>query len=40
MQGRFLLDVVIRESTTILQLFASEDQTLLIRGNAFLKQIE
>ena len=35
MQSRFFLDVVIRQSATILQLLASENQTLLIRGNAF-----
>merc|ERR1719409_2407952 len=34
-QSRFFLDVVIRQSATILQLLASENQTLLIRGNAF-----
>src|SRR3989338_4559515 len=32
-EGRFLLNVVVRESTTILELLTSEDQTLLIRGN-------
>merc|ERR1719153_2210946 len=31
-----LLDVVVRESTTILQLLAGEDEPLLIRGNSFL----
>jgi len=36
MKSRFLLDIVVREGTTILQLLASEDQTLLIWGNAFL----
>jgi len=35
MQGRFLLDVIISESTTIFQLFASENETLLVRGDAF-----
>ena len=28
------LNVVVRESTSILKLFASEDQTLLIWGNS------
>ena len=36
MQGRFFLDVIIRQSSAILELLASEDQSLLIRGNAFL----
>merc|ERR1712141_651043 len=36
MESGFLLDVVIRQGTTILQLFASKDQTLLIWGNALL----
>merc|ERR1719153_1799608 len=31
-----LLNVVVRESTTILQLLAGEDEPLLIRGNSFL----
>src|SRR5690242_7788190 len=35
-QGRLLLDVVIRQSAAILQLLAGEDQALLIRGNALL----
>jgi len=35
-KSRFLLDVVVRKSATVLQLFASENQALLIRGNAFL----
>ena len=33
---RLLLDVVIRESTTILQLLSGEDQALLIRRNFLL----
>lgn len=33
-QGRLLLDVVVRERAAILELLASEDQTLLIRGNS------
>merc|ERR1712014_176244 len=36
MEGRLLLDVVVRKSSAILQLLASEDQPLLIWGNAFL----
>merc|ERR1712047_89420 len=36
MQSGLLLDVVVRESTAILKLFASKDQPLLVWGNAFL----
>merc|ERR1711972_757983 len=36
MQSGLFLDVVIRKSTTVLQLFACEDQPLLVRWNAFL----
>lgn len=36
MKGGFLLDVVIRQSTTIFQLFTSKNQSLLIRWNSFL----
>uniref|UniRef100_A0A2M3ZMK6 Putative ubiquitin/40s ribosomal protein s27a fusion n=1 Tax=Anopheles braziliensis TaxID=58242 RepID=A0A2M3ZMK6_9DIPT len=36
MQGRLLLDVVVRKGTAILQLLAGEDQTLLIRRDALL----
>jgi len=36
MESRLLLDVVVRESSSVLQLLASEDQPLLIWGNAFL----
>ena len=36
MKGRFLLDIVIRQSSAILQLLSGKDQSLLIRGNAFL----
>jgi len=32
----FLLDVVVRESTSILELLASKDQTLLIRWDTLL----
>ena len=35
-QGGLLLDVVVAESATILQLLASEDQPLLIRRNSLL----
>merc|ERR1719334_3121977 len=35
-ESRFLLDVVIRKSAAILQLFACKDKTLLIRWNTFL----
>ena len=36
MQGGFLLDVVIRKRSAILQLLAGEDESLLIRRNTFL----
>ena len=36
MEGRLLLDVVIRKGTSILKLLASEDEALLIRGDALL----
>jgi len=36
MKGRLLLDVVVGESTAILQLLTSEDQSLLIWGNSLL----
>ncbi|KAI5089233.1 hypothetical protein C0J45_20641, partial [Silurus meridionalis] len=35
-EGGLLLDVIVRQGATIFQLFASEDQPLLIWGNAFL----
>merc|ERR1711972_228847 len=35
-KGRLLLDVVVRQGSSILQLLTSEDQTLLLRGDAFL----
>ena len=35
-KGRLLLDVVVRESPSILKLLSSEDQTLLVWGNALL----
>merc|ERR1719188_1013838 len=36
MQGTLLLDVVIRESSSVFQLLSSKDQSLLIWGNSFL----
>merc|ERR1712176_73537 len=36
MEGRFLLDVVVGESTAILKLLTSEDESLLIWGNTLL----
>merc|ERR1712159_25568 len=36
MESRLLLDVVVLESTAILELLASEDETLLIWGDALL----
>ena len=36
MEGRFLLDVVVRESSSILQLLSSKDQPLLVWGDALL----
>ena len=36
MKSGLLLDIVIRKSTSVLELLASEDKTLLIRRNAFL----
>merc|ERR1719419_1507270 len=36
MEGRLLLDVVVREGSSILELFTSEDQSLLLRWDAFL----
>lgn len=32
----YLLDIVVRECASILQLLSGEDQSLLVRGNAFL----
>lgn len=36
MKGGLLLDVVVRKRTTILKLFASKDQALLIWRDSFL----
>ena len=35
-ESRLLLDVVIAESSTVLELLTSEDESLLIRGNSLL----
>ena len=35
-QGRLLLDVVVRKSAAVLKLLTSEDQTLLVRGDTLL----
>lgn len=35
-KGGFFLDVVIREGTTVLKLFAGEDEALLVRGDSLL----
>ena len=35
-EGALLLDVVVREGSSVLQLLASKDEPLLIRGNSFL----
>jgi hypothetical protein len=35
-EGRLLLDVVVRKSAAVLKLLTSEDQTLLIRGDSLL----
>ena len=34
MKGGLLLDIVVIQSATILELFSCENETLLIRGNA------
>ena len=36
MEGALLLDVIVRQGAAILELLASKDQALLVRGNAFL----
>jgi len=36
MESRLLLNVVVRKSTTVLELLAGEDEALLIGRNAFL----
>jgi len=35
-EGGLLLDVVVGESSSVLKLLSSEDQTLLVRGDSFL----
>ncbi|ORY94220.1 hypothetical protein BCR43DRAFT_359393 [Syncephalastrum racemosum] len=35
-KGRLLLNVVVRKGAAVLELLASENQTLLVRGNAFI----
>jgi len=35
MKGRFLLDVVVGQGTSVFQLFSGENETLLIRRNSF-----
>jgi hypothetical protein len=35
-EGRLLLDVVVREGATVLKLLAGEDETLLVWGDSFL----
>jgi len=36
MECALLLDVVVRQGATIFQLFSSEDEPLLVRGDSFL----
>merc|ERR1711868_253063 len=36
MKSAFLLDIVVREGSSILQLLSSKDQSLLVWGNSFL----
>ena len=36
MKGGLILDVIVREGTSILQLLASEDETLMVWRKAFL----
>ncbi|CAH2050984.1 unnamed protein product [Thlaspi arvense] len=36
MKGGLLLDVIVGESASVLELLPGEDETLLIRGNPFL----
>jgi len=35
-EGRLLLNIVVQKGPTVLKLLASEDETLLIRGDALL----
>ena len=36
MEGRFLLDVIVRKGSAVLKLLSSEDESLLIGGDALL----
>merc|ERR1719492_702027 len=36
MEGGFLLNIVVREGSSIFKLLSGKDQSLLLRGNAFL----
>ena len=36
MEGRLLLDVVVRQGAAVLELLAGEDEALLVRGDALL----
>merc|ERR1712121_479534 len=36
MQGMFLLDIIVRKSSSVLKLLSSEDQSLLVWGDSFL----
>lgn len=36
MQGRLLLDVVVREGSAVFELLSGENQSLLVRWDAFL----
>ncbi len=36
MKGRLLLDIIIRQGTSIFQLLASENESLLVRGDTLL----
>ena len=36
MEGRLLLDVVVREGSAILELLSGEDESLLVRGDTLL----
>ena len=36
MEGRLLLDIVVRKGPAVLELLAGKDEALLVRGNALL----
>lgn len=40
MKGGLLLNVIVRESATILQLLAGENETLLIRGDSYKTRLD